>query len=146
MLHIQLLEWSKKPIMTSSNYKSTNSQKVKNTNYDNPSSHRHKSTYQSTFTRIQVSCSFLTHDALTNLTHGVPSHMWLGIVYGSTSFHRLRGLSQGMLERQVLRWSPLPVVPGVSRSVLVYGRTEGYCQSQCQSSSGCIDQVLSQLL
>jgi len=139
-------KWSKKPIMTSSNDNSTNSQKVKSTDYDNPSSHRHKSTYQSTTMQIQVSCSFLTHDALTHLTHGVPSTLWLGIIYGSTSLHRLRRLSQRMLERQVLRWSPLPVVPGAGRSVLVHARTEGHCQSQRQSFSACIDKVLSQLL
>ena len=125
MLHIQLLEWSKKPIMTSSIDKSTKSQKHQ--------------LWQPKFTQAQVHISvhsyadtsfvfILTHDALT---HGVPSTLWLG----STSLHRLRGLSQRMLERQVLRWSPLSVVPGVGRSVVVHARTEGYCQSQRQSSS-----------
>jgi len=114
--------------MTSSNDKSTNRQKVKSTNYDNPSLHGHTSTYQSTAMQIQVLCSFLTHNALAHLTNGVPSTFWLGI---SADWED----SQRMLERQALRWSALPVVPGAGRSVLVHVRTEGHCQSQRQSSS-----------
>jgi len=59
---------------------------------------------------------------------------------------RLRRLFQRILERQALRWNPLPMVPGAGRSVLVPARKVNHCQSQRQSSSTCIDQVLSQLL
>jgi len=125
--------------MTSSNDKSTNSQKVNSKHYEKLSSHRHKSTYQSTAMQIQVSCSF-------SRTHDVPCSLWLGFIYGSTSLRRLRRLSTYVLERQAMRWNPLPVVPGAGRSVLILTRTEDHCQSQRKSSSACIDQVLSQLL
>jgi len=68
--------------MTSSNDKSTNSQKVKSTNYYKLSSHRHRSTFQSTAMQIRIFCSF-------SRTHDVPSTFWLGFVYGSTSLRRM---------------------------------------------------------
>ena len=157
MLHIQLLAWSKKPIMTSSNDKSTNKQSK---------SQKHQ-LWQPKFTQAQVpvhiyaDTSFvfiLTHDGFN--TRRSKHFVTLGIVYGSTSLHRLRGLSQRMLERQVLRWIPLPMVPGVGRSVLVHARTEGivshnasrlldvsikFWVNSCSCSSGCCHLVSSDL-
>ena len=123
---MQLLEWSKKPIMTSGIDKPQTVKKSKAkimTIAKCTQAVKHKSTYQSTAMQIQVACSF-------SRTHDVPSTLWLGLVYGSTSLHRLRRLAQRMLEKQTLRWNPLPVVPGADRNVVVPVRTEGHCQSQ----------------
>ena len=71
----------------------------------------------------------------------------MGLVYGSTSLHRLRKPSQRMLEQQVLRQSPLPMVPGVFSFLPEQKTIVSHNVSRLLSSvSLCIDQVLSQLL
>ena len=96
-----------------------NPQTVKNANYDELSLHSHKTTNQSTerSKEIQVSCSF-------SRILDVPSTLWLGFVYDSTSLRRLRRLStyawEAGAETKLLR---------------VHARSGEGCFRSCQNNS-----------
>ena len=94
-----------------------NPQTVKNATYNELSLHRPQSTNQSTerSKQTQAFCSF-------SRTRDVPSTLWRGFVYDSTSLRKLRRLALRKPERLAVRRNLLSVVPA-GRNVLVPVRT-----------------------